>query len=58
METMEKGVGAQGNTNRGNVTEASKEGQHPIYPVSSCENDDALYGSYSHVKSETGLQRS
>lgn len=42
----------------GSVTEASKEGQHPIYPVSSCENNDAPYGSYNHVKSEVGWQRS
>lgn len=47
MESMEKRVGVQGNTNRHNVTEASKEGQNPIYPVFSCENKDALYGSYN-----------
>lgn len=55
---MERGVGARGNINRGNVTEAGEEGQHPIYPVSNCENNYALYGSYNHVTSETGLQRS
>lgn len=54
---MERGVGAQGNTEAMSLKQVRRV-KHPIYPVSSYENDDAPYGSYNHVKSEAGWQRS